>query len=415
MTAIQHSDDHHVVALAGWMEADLAAAADRPLWSMSTKEAEEVLLSLTRARDQLEALLMRVLRQAQAVDAGLGTGATSTVNWWSHATRTTRAEAHRTARLAAALDDHEEVAQALASGDLRADQARVITDAVDDLPDTVEDWVPAAATQFLLGKAVEHDAKDLRVLGRRLLEAVDPQAADAEEARRLEAEEADARAAASLSMVDDGNGVCHGTFTVPSLHGAMLAKDLKARVLRDRKKKSSSDEEPMPTRHRLGLALLDYIESRPPDSVPSSGGVAATVVVTMELETLRDSLKSASLDTGGRISAGEARRLACRAGIIPVVLGGASVPLDVGRKRRFHTESQRTALGIRDGGCTAEGCDAPPSLTEAHHDEVPWSRGGGTSVEKGRLLCPPHHRKIHDPAFQHSLDKHGKVRFTRRT
>jgi hypothetical protein len=88
----------------------------------------------------------------------MDSGATSTTNWWSHATRTTRAEAHRTARLAKALDDHDEVADGLASGDLRTDQARVITEAVDDLPDAVADWVPAAATRYLLDKAGEHDA-----------------------------------------------------------------------------------------------------------------------------------------------------------------------------------------------------------------------------------------------------------------
>ena len=132
---------------------------------------------------------------------------------------------------------------------------------------------------------------------------------------------------------------------------------------------------------------MDYIESRPDDSVPSAGGVPATVVVTMDLETLRGGLKAASLDTGSRISAGEARRIACRAGVIPIVLGGPSVVLDAGRRRRFHSETQRIAMGVRDGGCTAAGCDAPPAFCHAHH-ETPWSRGGGTSVEKGRLLCP---------------------------
>lgn len=159
---------------------------------------------------------------------------------------------------------------------------------------------------------------------------------------------------------------------------------------------------------------MEYIESRPADSVPSAGGVSATVVVTMELSTLLGGLKAASLDTGARISAGEARRLACKAGIIPVVLGGKSVVLDVGRKRRFHSEAQRIAMGVRDGGCTASGCDASPGLCHAHHD-VAWSKGGGTSVEQGRLLCSKHHTRIHDPVFQHSLDKHGKVLFSRRT
>ena len=416
MTAIAHFDDHEVVAFARWFESELKTLAERPLWSMTTAEAEDALLSLTRARGQLDALLMRVLRQGQAVDAGLETGATSTVNWWSHATKTTRAEAHRTARLAKALEEHDDVADALAAGELRTDQAKVIVDAVDALPDDVEDWVPGAATRCLLDKASQHDAKELRMLGRRLLEAVDPEAADAEEARRLEAEEADALAAASFTMVDDGHGQCHGRFTIPSLHGAMLAKDLKARIAREIRKTNKTDkteQQPRLTKHLMGLAFLEYIEAG--RKTPKAGGVAATVVVTMDLDTLLGGLKAASIDTGGRISAGEARRLACKAGIIPVVLGGASVPLDVGRRRRFHTEYQRIAMGIRDKGCAVVGCDAPPGMTEAHHETRSWADGGGTSVEGGKLYCPPHHRKVHDSRFQHSLDKHGQVRFTRRT
>jgi hypothetical protein len=198
----------------------------------------------------------------------------------------------------------------------------------------------------------------------------------------------------------------------------MLRTDLMARAAAARRQPVADGvrrEDGRFSRHQLGLAFLDHLEARTAGPAPSAGGVAATVVVTMELETLLGGLKAASLDTGGRISAGEARRLACRAGIVPIVLGGPSVVLDAGRKRRFHSEAQRIAMGVRDGGCTAVGCDAPPALCQAHHDETPWSRGGGTSVEHGRLLCPKHHGLIHDSSYQHSLDKHGKVRFTRRT
>lgn len=413
MTAIPDLDDHGMVASLRWLEVELEALGQQALWPMSAPEVERALVSLTQARGRLDALLMRVLVQGQAVDAGMETGATSTTTWWSHATRTTRAEAHRTARLAKQLQEHDAIADKLVAGKLRPDQARVIADAVDALPDDVEEWVPEVATRFLVEKADEHDAKALRILGRRVLEVVDPDTADAEEARRLEAEEADALAKAWLTLTDDGHGTCHGRFAIPALHGAMLAKDLKARVARAITRSTTKDRQPRLAKHAMGLAFLEHVEA--PRKAPKAGGVAATVVVTMELETLRGGLKAASLDTGGRLSAGEARRLACTAGIIPVVLGGPSVPLDVGRRRRFHSEHQRIAMGIRDQGCTAAGCDAPPAMTEAHHDEVSWSEGGGTSVVKGRLLCAPHHRKIHDPTFQHSLDKHGKVRFTRRT
>jgi hypothetical protein len=417
MSAVQHSEEHRVTALARGFREELSHVSTTPLWSMTADEAGDVLVLLTQVRSQLDALQMRVLRHAETVGTGSYVGATAT-SWWASATRTTRAEAHRSSHLAAAIERYDDVASALASGELRTDQARVVVEAVDGLPADVEGWVPAAATQFLLDHAADHDAKALRVLGRRVLEVVDPAAADAEEARRLEGEEWDARAAASFTMADDGHGRSHGRFTIPTLHADILRKHLMAIVFPGRLAASSADTATAGrtlTRHRMGQAFLDYIESRPAGSVPSAGGVPATVVVTMDLETLLGGLEAASLDTGSRISAGEARRIACRAGIIPLVLGGPSVVLDAGRKRRFHAEPQRIAMGVRDGGCTAAGCDAPPAFCHAHHDEIPWSRNGGTSVEKGRLLCPKHHRLIHDASFQHSLDKHGQVLFSRRT
>ena len=105
----------------------------------------------------------------------------------------------------------------------------------------------------------------------------------------------------------------------------------------------------------MGLAFQEYIETYPAEALPKAGGVNATVVVTMTLETLLGGLKAAQLDTGEKITAGEARRLACQAGIIPAVLDGKSKVLDLGRKRRFHSESQRIVATIEQGGCSADG------------------------------------------------------------
>jgi hypothetical protein len=138
------------------------------------------------------------------------------------------------------------------------------------------------------------------------------------------------------------------------------------------------------------------------------------VVITVALDKLREGLGAASLDTGGRISAAEARRMACTAGLMPAVLGTRSTPLDLGRTSRLHNEPQRIAMGIRDKGCTSVGCDRPPGWCEAHH-EVEWSEGGETSVEKGRLLCPHHHHLAHDSRYDMQRLPNGKVRFNRRT
>ena len=136
----------------------------------------------------------------------------------------------------------------------------------------------------------------------------------------------------------------------------------------------------------------------------------------MTLDQLMANLAAAgvcTLDTGGRISASEARRLACAAGVIPIVLGGRGQVLDVGRRRRLHTEAMRLAMGVRDGGCTAVDCEVPPGLCHAHHN-IGWSQGGHTNVKHGRLICPHHHRRIHDPRYQTKHLPGGKISFHRR-
>jgi hypothetical protein len=64
---------------------------------------------------------------------------------------------------------------------------------------------------------------------------------------------------------------------------------------------------------------------------PTTGGEPPHLTVILDWEALRTGLGSATLDYGTHLSASEARRWACDAKVIPVVLGGESEPLDVGR------------------------------------------------------------------------------------
>ncbi|MDO9380250.1 MAG: HNH endonuclease signature motif containing protein, partial [Nocardioidaceae bacterium] len=83
-------------------------------------------------------------------------------------------------------------------------------------------------------------------------------------------------------------------------------------------------------------------------------------------------------------------------GIVPQVLGGQSLPLDLGRKQRLFSPAQRVALAHRDQGCAMPDCDRPPSWCEVHHAREPWAHGGSTDLEDGVLLCAFHHRMIHE-------------------
>ena len=416
MTAMAHTEARHVVSRGvASLSEQVAGLAEASLWSMSPAETEQTLVALTRLTSQIGELELRVAEHAASVGVGDAQGATSTAAWWAHATRQTRLEAHRKMRLALGLERFPLVRDGLVAGDLTLEQASVIVRALGELNPDLDYDVRAQAQARLVVLAREHDAKSLRILGRRILDVLDPVAADEAEAKKLAAEDAKAAATARFTMSEDGHGRVHGRFTIPAAQGAMLKKILLALAApKHLAATQGAGVERVPGPQRMGRAFGEFIERYPTEKVPAAGGVNASVVITMDLATLLGGLKAASLDTGERISADQARRLACEAGIIPAVLGGASQVLDLGRKRRFHTTSQRIALALEQGGCTAQGCDWPPGMCHAHHD-TPWSRGGPTSVRQGRLLCPRHHARAHDPTYEMTKLPGGKVAFTRRT
>jgi hypothetical protein len=201
-------------------------------------------------------------------------------------------------------------------------------------------------------------------------------------------------------------------FSIPTHIAEMLRKALLG-IAAPKHRTSVNRQAPEPGRpsaHRMWQAFCEYVAGYPADDLPHAGGVNATVVVTMDLDTLLGGLKAAQLDTGTRISPSLARRWACEAGVIPTVLGSKSQVLDLGRKTRFFTYSQRIALVLQHAGCTAEGCDAPASMTHAHHDQE-WAKGGRTDLGNGRLLCAYHHARAHDPAYRMTKlpDEKGRI------
>jgi hypothetical protein len=147
---------------------------------------------------------------------------------------------------------------------------------------------------------------------------------------------------------------------------------------------------------RRADALLELIGR----AVAAPQGVTRTprtqLVITMTYQALTGQLQGAGIAGNDEtLPAGTVRRLACEAGIIPMVLGGPSQVLDLGYTRRYFTPAQRLALALRDGGCSYPGCTVPPQWCEAHH-VVPWSQGGPTDLSNGVLLCGRHHTRVHE-------------------
>ena len=110
--------------------------------------------------------------------------------------------------------------------------------------------------------------------------------------------------------------------------------------------------------------------------------------------------------TGEVLSAETVRRMACSAGILPLVLDGRGHPLDLGRTRRLFSPAQRLLLWRRDRHCTYPGCSIPATWCDAHHPTW-WSRGGTTDLTNAALLCRRHHTLVHERGLTATIDDTG--------
>jgi hypothetical protein len=401
-----------------------------------------------RAITRLQALRLELVRAADRARVSSRSGASGTAAWLASATRADTASASRDVKLAAALGDSLPATRAaLAQGTLSTAHAHVIATATDRLPESLTDRERSTIESALVERAKLVDPATLRKAARRALAAAERSQAevDAHEDQVVRSEEDRALARTRLSWHDNQDGTLSGHFTVPILAGQMLVKVIQQlaspRRFAQRAAAAARDEaaargETLTTAgtrervwdafrtdsdewaHRYGSAFAELLEHLPTDRL--SGKVNATVVVTMDAETLRDPAraKACETDLGTVLSAGQARRLACSAGLVPLVLGGDSHPLDLGRAGRLFTEHQRTALAARYTACAAEGCDRPYAWTELHHQD-PWSAGGATDLHLAVPLRGHHHRLIHHAGFAHRIaaDPRGikSVTFHRRS
>ncbi|NYI78468.1 HNH endonuclease signature motif containing protein [Nocardioides panzhihuensis] len=390
-------------------------AMDPTYWRTSQKK--DFLAKVEKLQAQQAALTLRVL--AVSGDIAAETGDKDASAWMRAELLVDKGTARSQIKLATSVARYELVAAGLAEGVVSQDKARVITKALDKIETdpiaTDEDLV--LAEKLLVEYATQFTAKELRVVGRRILVEVDPARFEAAEAKALLAEEERAQQKTALRVWDNHDGTIGFDGVLPTSIGMRFKKQVEAWA-QPRKQQLVEKGSALPPWERLmGQGFARLIETIDPNALPRHGGDATVVNVVISLEELRKELGTATLGydetNGTTITAAEARKLACNATIIPWVLGGGSEVLDVGRASRFFVPIQRKALRLQQKCCQAEGCDMPPEWCDAHHLD-PWAAGGRTDLKDGVLLCPHHHRLAHNPAYVHERLPDGTVRFTRR-
>ena len=383
---------------------------ERPVWSMS---GAEMLAALDQLQADLTRRQVRRLELLAALDANghaQDLGAGNTIHLLSIRHNLDPADVRRDLRLATALPKYPTVTAALTDdaqlGDPRPDddtldsaradyqamplntaQAQAIVAALEKVPPSaqvpVED-LRVAEDQMV--KAAEFLAPgELRKLGvevRKRLDTDGPEPTGDDDTSSQEA----------LWLKQADHGVRFGGYLA-----AENAELLQTLIFAGAKPHKTPDGHRDPRlrgkRQADALTAILATAAGTGTAVPGHGDIKPHITVTIDLEDLRSGTGTGRLIHGDTLSAAAVRRLACDAGIIPLVLGSNSEPLDVGTEHRFVTRAIRHALNARDHGCIV--CGAPPAICEAHHI-IHWADGGTTCLDNFALLCKRDHIAVHN-------------------
>lgn len=227
------------------------------------------------------------------------------------------------------------------------------------------------------------------------------------------------RRSTHLRMWNDSEGLLHLRGAFDPVSAAVLQSHLSREV--EAQFHSGDRDRPVvvhpwiePNDHRRALALIALLER-------SSVGVAtsaserceprADVVIHIDLETLLKGLRATSTHRtsfGSDLPVDTIRRMACDANIIPVVLNGAGVPLDVGRAKRLATAGQRRALEGAHDTCAMPECTVAFHHCQIHHIDH-WESGGPTDFRNMVPLCSRHHHAAHEGGWKLVLDRETRV------
>src|SRR3954447_14043656 len=266
------------------------------------------------------------------------------------------------------------------------------------LPPTV--W--AAVEELLAAHADEYTPTELRVWGVRLIDACDQDGPPPEADERPPVHVNELR----LPPLRGGGVTLVGRFEDPVRAAAI-------RTVIDAKSAPLTAEDQRGTAERQADAVAEvmrFVLDHGDTILPSAGGERPRLNVHLQLPDLQNRARAGCLDFGDTLHPTALRELCCDAGVVPIVLGGAGQPLDVGQSRRTIPDGLRRAVVARDRGCAHPGCDRPPSWCQVHHVRE-WAKGGATRLDNLVMLCCTHHAEIHSTEWAVRIGRDGIPEF----
>lgn len=396
-----HRTDSELLAAIGCA---LDALCDGRLRLPTDAEQLDLALSSLEVDARLHAWQAQLLARIETDEVAWREHRTSASTWLAEAARLTPREARRLIRSGQELQRFPMVGEAARTGAVLPTQAEAITSVLRELPADFPTGTITDAQELMTRFASTHNSAELRRLTGHLLEVLAPDTADALEEKRLELQRRRAQTRRFLEFHGDGEGSVLIRGSLPTAQAEPFIRIVDAYA--DAEKRALDAIDPhaeiiLPATRRADALVAMANHHSQQALAPNHGGDRPRIVVTLSYDRLAKHCMDAGLTqpraggarilgTGEPLTASIARQLLCDADILPVVLGGQSEVLDVGRTERLVTPAIRAALEQRDRGCAFPGCDKPPRACQAHHI-TPWWAGGDTALHNLVLVCPHHH------------------------
>src|SRR5436309_9530825 len=353
----------------------------------------------------LDAATARLLELNRAFDArgGWNTGFRSCAAWLSWRVGLDLGAARERVRVARALGTLPLLSEALARGELSYAKVRALTRVA----------TPETEVRLLgVGRAGTAAHVERIVRGWRCVD------------RRAEAREAKHRHTSRALRVyqdEDGTVVVKGRLEpeVGALLQQALAAARESLYQRSRQRATFnagaggvSAETPSVSQQQADALALLAETALHHGLDPGAPGKRYQVVVHVDAPVLADPDQPGQsvLADGTHVSAETSRRLACDASRVVRRHGRDGRVVEVAARTRTIPPALRRALHHRDHGCRFPGCGR--RFGQGHHLRH-WAQGGPTTLSNLALLCPRHHRAVHEEGYQLDRQPDGELRFRR--
>ena len=146
-----------------------------------------------------------------------------------------------------------------------------------------------------------------------------------------------------------------------------------------------------------------------------TAGDRIDVSVIIDLQTLINGVHKhsrMSTGTGIELPVETYRRMACIAGIIPIVLNSDGVVVDLGRTTRLANRAQRRALSAMHTTCVMPGCTVASRHCQPHHLLWYGRDHGPTDLNNLVPLCNRHHHMVHEGGVHIVLNPNRSITIT---